>query len=129
MKSLNDLPGWLNRYSCPAFTVKENSITACNQSAEALLLQPGMDIRELLVTGAEEYAAFRNGCLYLKLKTSTKGCGASVTNVEDCHLFLLDQEPEVDEGDVTLVNCYERDGVITECAGHTGQWEIGRAHV
>ena len=33
MKSLNDLPGWLNRYSCPAFTVKENSITACNQSA------------------------------------------------------------------------------------------------
>ena len=94
MKSLNDLPGWLNRYSCPAFIVKENIITACNPSAEALLLQSGMDIRELLVTGAEEYAAFYNGCLYLKLKTSAKGCGASVTNVEDGHLFLLDQEPE-----------------------------------
>ena len=37
-------------------------------------------------------------------------------------LDLLDQEPEVDEGDVTLVNCHERDGVITECAEHTGQW-------
>jgi signal transduction histidine kinase len=53
-----------------------------------------MDVRELLVTGAEEYAAFCSGCLYLKLKTSPKGCGASVTNVEDAHLFLLDQEPE-----------------------------------
>ena len=53
-----------------------------------------MDVRELLVTGSEEYAAFCSGCLYLKLKTSAKGCGASVSNVEDFHLFLLDQEPE-----------------------------------
>ena len=94
MKSLNELSGWLNRYSCPAFTVKKNIITACNQSAEALLLQPGMDIRELLATGTEEYAEFQNGCLYLKLRTSAKGCGASVTSVENGHLFLLDQEPE-----------------------------------
>ena len=94
MNRMNDLPGWLNRYSCPAFTVKENRITACNSSAEALLLTSGMDVRELLATGSEEYAAFCNGCLYLKLKTSAKGCGATVTNVEDSHLFLLDQEPE-----------------------------------
>ena len=94
MKNLNDLPGWLNRCSCPAFSVKENIITACNPSAEALLLQPGMDIRELLLTGADAYRDFREGCLYLKLKVSPNGCGASVTNMEDAHLFLLNQVPE-----------------------------------
>ena len=94
MEFQTDLPGWLNRYSCPAFFVKENIITACNQSAEALLLSPGLDIRELLLTGAEEYTDFQGGCLYLKLKLSPKGCGASVTREADADLFLLDQEPE-----------------------------------
>lgn len=94
MEFQTDLPGWLNRYSCPAFFVKENIITACNQSAEARLLAPGTDIRELLLTGKEEYAAFQNGCLYLKLKLSPKGCGASVTREDHTDLFLLDQEPE-----------------------------------
>ncbi len=94
MELQTDLPGWLNRYSCPAFFVKENIITACNQSAEACLLTPGMDVRELLLTGAEEYAAFQQGCLYLKLKLSANGCGASVTREGGADLFLLDQEPE-----------------------------------
>lgn len=94
MEFQTDLQGWLNRFSCPAFSVKENIITACNHSAEALLLRPGMDIRELLMTGAEEYAGFRSGCLYLKLKLSSKGCGAFVTREADTDLFLLDQEPE-----------------------------------
>ena len=94
MEFQTDLPGWLNRYSCPAFFVKENVITACNSAAQALLLQPGMDIRELLMTGPEEYAHFTGGCLYLKLKLSPKGCGASVTRESEADLFLLDQEPE-----------------------------------
>ena len=90
----NDLQGWLNRFSCPAFSVKENIITACNHSAEALLLNPGMDIRDLLMTGADEYAQFDSGCLYLKLKLTPRGCGASVTREGDANLFLLDQQPE-----------------------------------
>lgn len=94
MEVQNDLQGWLNRFSCPAFSVKENIITACNHSAQALLLEPGRDIRELLMTGAEEYADFQQGCLYLKLKLSARGCGASVTKEGDSDLFLLDQQPE-----------------------------------
>lgn len=94
MEHQTDLPGWLNRYSCPAFFVKKNLITVCNQAAEALLLSPGMDIRELLLTGREEYAGFQGGCLYLKLKLSANGCGASVTRETNADLFLLDQEPE-----------------------------------
>lgn len=94
MELQNDLPGWLNRCSCPGFAVKENIITHCNQAAEALLLTPGTDIRELLTTGSEEYAAFQSGCLYLKLKLSSKGWGAAVTREADHHIFLLDSEPE-----------------------------------
>ena len=37
-------------------------------------------------------------------------------------LDLLDQEPEVDEGDVTLVNCRETADGIAECPEHTGRW-------
>ena len=37
-------------------------------------------------------------------------------------LDLLAQEPEVDDGQVTLVNCREESGEIAECAEHTGHW-------
>ena len=94
MEFQTDLPAWLNRCSCPGFAVKENIITHCNQAAESLLLTPGTDVRDLLVTGSEEYAAFHRGCLYLKLKLSAKGWGASVSRDGAYHIFLLDQEPE-----------------------------------
>lgn len=94
MEFQNDLQGWLNRFQCPAFSVKENMISACNQAAQALLLTPGTDVRTLLLTGQEEYAAFQSGCLYLKLKLSSEGYGASVTRNGDFNIFLLDQQPE-----------------------------------
>ena len=41
---------------------------------------------------------------------------------------LIDAEPEPDGGYVTLVNCTEKDGVITECAEHTGHWAWKHPH-
>ncbi len=35
---------------------------------------------------------------------------------------LMDEEPEVDEGDVTLVNVREENGALTESSEHTGKW-------
>ncbi|MBQ5748811.1 MAG: ABC transporter ATP-binding protein, partial [Oscillospiraceae bacterium] len=35
---------------------------------------------------------------------------------------LIDQKPEEDNGDVTLVNCCEENGVLTECDCRTGHW-------
>ena len=35
---------------------------------------------------------------------------------------LLEQKPEADEGTDTLVNCREKNGVLTECAERTGSW-------
>ena len=35
---------------------------------------------------------------------------------------LIDQNPEEDNGDVTLVNCCEENGVLKECDARTGHW-------
>ena len=35
---------------------------------------------------------------------------------------LMDQQPEADEGTVTLVRCHERNGQIEECEERTEQW-------
>jgi len=93
MNLQNSMPDWLQRSNCPAFTVINHQITACNQAAEALLLRPGTDVRTLLMTGKEEYEAFQSGCLYLQLALSSKGYGAAVTREGLTDVFLLDQEP------------------------------------
>ena len=42
---------------------------------------------------------------------------------------LMDEEPEADEGYVTLVNCeVAEDGTITECEKHTGKWAWRHPH-
>ena len=41
---------------------------------------------------------------------------------------LIDQEPEKDEGYVTLVNVREKDGVLTECEERTGLWAWKHPH-
>ncbi len=42
---------------------------------------------------------------------------------------LMDEEPEVDNGYVTLVNCQiDADGTITECAQRTGHWAWKHPH-
>ena len=66
----------------PGFCVKDNKIAYVNQAAQSLLLSPGTDVRPLLSTGAEEYGAFAEGCLYLKLNLSPRGCGAAVHRMD-----------------------------------------------
>ena len=41
---------------------------------------------------------------------------------------LLDEEPETDEGYVTLVNAKEENGILTECEKRTGMWAWKHPH-
>ena len=42
---------------------------------------------------------------------------------------VMDQEPEADNGYVTLVNCHvSEDGTVTECPEHTGHWAWKHPH-
>lgn len=91
MENKLDAMGMLDLMICPGFCVKDNIIVKANQAAEGRLLLPGTDIRPLLLTGKEEYADFSSGCLYLSLSLSGEHWGASVTNWENFHVFLLEQ--------------------------------------
>lgn len=84
----------LNMIIRPGFRVRDNRITEANQAAQALLLTPGTDVRSLLLTGEEEYAAFQGGCLWLKLSIFSQSFGASVRRMDGADLFLLDQESD-----------------------------------
>ena len=97
MEEKKDSFGMLDLMIRPGFCVKENIIIKVNQAAQGLLLSPGTDIFSLLLTGAEEYAAFSDGCLYLTLNLSRKGWGAVVTRMNDMDVFLLEQEEDMTE--------------------------------
>lgn len=95
MEATKKLFGMLDLLIRPAFCVKDHLIVYTNNAARSLLLCPGMDIRELLLTGQEEYDAFQEGWLYLQLNIAG-GCGISVYAAENQHIFLLDQESDDD---------------------------------
>lgn len=91
MKNTSDM---LELLPYPAFTVAEGKLLQVNQAARLRQLAPGRDITELLVTGSREYEAFSGGCLCLTLEICGSRCGASVKQLEGCHLFLLDQDAQ-----------------------------------
>lgn len=95
MEANKDNYGMLDLLIRPGFYTENHRIVYANQAAQALLLCPGTDVRELLLTGPEEYETFQEGCLYLRLNIAG-GCGASVLAIENRRLFLLDQESDDD---------------------------------
>ncbi len=99
--------GMLDLMIQPAFSVKENIIQQVNAAAEALLITPGTDVRDLLRTGKEEYAAFQDGCLHLTLNLSAKGCGACLRRIQGYDVFTLD--PESEEGELRALSLAARE--------------------
>ena len=86
--------GMLDLLVRPGFCVKNRQIIKCNPGAQALLLEPGMDITKLLSTGSAEYEELSGGCLYLTLSVSGESWGASVTRMDDMDVFVLEQEAD-----------------------------------
>lgn len=95
METNKELYGMLDLLVRPGFCVNDHIITYTNQAAQSLLLQPGTDVRDLLLTGQEDYDAVTEGCLYLQLNIAD-GCGASVLSLDGQQVFLLDQESDDD---------------------------------
>lgn len=74
----------------PGFCVQDLLITAVTPAARKLSLRPGMDICPLLRNGAEEYATYTGGCLYVTLELDGQPIGASVSREDGQDVFLLD---------------------------------------
>ena len=78
----------------PGFCVEDNRIIKANQNALNWGIEPGADVRPLLLTGQEEYNLFQEGCLYLTVSVSGQQWGASVTRMGAWDVFILEQEAD-----------------------------------
>lgn len=94
MEEQNEIFRMLDILQYPGFCVKDHQIVKVNSAAGTMPLRPGMDVRDLLATGQEEYAAFNGGCLYLMLSFASKQLGATVLRMEGTDLFLLEPQME-----------------------------------
>ena len=89
--------GMLDLMVRPGFCVRDNRIVKANHLAQSLQIAVGEDVRTLLVTGAEEYAAFTEGCLYLTISVSGQVYGVSVTRMDPYHVFIFEQDADRSE--------------------------------
>lgn len=94
MEQLENIAGMLDLMVRPAFCVKDGFITAANQGAKSRLIDMNTPIRELLLTGQEEYSEFMGGCLYLTLDLGGHHIGASVTKQQEYDIFILEQDAD-----------------------------------
>ena len=77
--------------AAPCFCVREQVIVSRNAAAESLPLSVGDAVAPLLLTGAEEYAAFQEGTLSLTLSLGGTAFAATVRREGDTDYFLLEQ--------------------------------------
>lgn len=92
MDQTNDLQIMLEMIPCPAFAVRDGRIFRCNRESVSCLLEPGMSIDDLLISGQDEYLSLTDACLYLQLRTADRTWGASVTRLNELYLFRLESE-------------------------------------
>lgn len=94
MEEQKDSLRLLDMMTQPVFCVKENRIVNVNAAAQQLFLMEGQELAPLLLTGSEEYAAFREGCLYLTLDIAGQPTEACVRKWEDMDIFDLNVQDQ-----------------------------------
>ena len=90
MEENKDMLALLDKMLQPVFCVKDHTIVQSNAAARQMFLQPGLDIRPLLNSSAEEYEQFSGGCLYLSLTHSGQSISCCVQRLGDLDVFELD---------------------------------------
>lgn len=90
MEEQKDMFGLLDLMIQPVFCVKDNIIIRANPSARKMFLEAGQSIQPLLDAGADAYATFSGGCLYLPLTIAGQTMGASVRRMGEMDVFELD---------------------------------------
>lgn len=87
----------LEHLMCPAFIVKNNEIIRTNFAAQQLQISTDTPLDNILARGKTDYCAFTQGKLCLTLATEGYSYPATVTALEDAHLFCLESELEKPE--------------------------------
>lgn len=92
MEQFHNALGMLDLMREPAFCVQGGVIIKVNPAAATFLIETGTHVQSLLHTGAEEYASFSGGFLYLTLSIAGHKIGASVSRMQEFDVFTLEQE-------------------------------------
>ena len=95
MEVQNHIAAMLHLLPQPAFLVENGVLSHINQAAAGYFLQIGQPVAPLILHGSEEYTDFSDGCLYLTLNLEGQSIGASVSMLENAHLFVLEQGSEL----------------------------------
>ncbi len=90
MEEQKDILDLLDMMVQPVFCVKDNIIIRANTPAQQLLLPVGADVRPFLESGAEEYAEFTGGRLYLTLRLYGQCLGVSIRRMQDLDVFEVE---------------------------------------
>ena len=94
MNQITDAMEMVSHLSHPAFCVRDGVIVHVNTAAAGRMIESGVTVSQLLKTGAEEYAQFVGGCLYLTLTVCDQELGFSVIRKHGFDLFQLVQDAE-----------------------------------
>ena len=93
MEENKDMLTLLEKMLQPVFCVKDGIILHANATARQMFLEPGTQIAPLLEQSANDYASFREGCLYLSLSVSGQTLSGCVQRLEGLDIF--DQQDKV----------------------------------
>lgn len=91
MEHLNTIKTFLELLNRPAFCVKADQIIAVNTPARQRFLEEGDSIEKYLLQSIDTYHHFTDGCLFVTLNILDMPYGATVTKLEECDLFLMEQ--------------------------------------
>ena len=94
MSQITDAMEMVSHLSHPAFCVRDGVIVHVNTAAAGRMIEPGTAVAQLLKTGAEEYAEYTGGCLYLSLTVCGQELGFSVSRKNGFDLFHLVQDTD-----------------------------------
>ena len=81
----------------PAFAVVDGIITQVNDAAAQRQIAAGTAVTDIIETGAQEFANYRSGKLYLQLMVSGVRMGAYVTKIQNGYLFCLESAYDTPE--------------------------------
>lgn len=94
MEQFTDSFNLLDMNQQPSFLVKDGIIIKTNAAAAGYMIETGVPIRDLLLTGEAEYDTLEGGCLYLRLSAAGQTLGASVVRLQGFDAFVIDQNDD-----------------------------------
>lgn len=92
MMHMQDLNIMLSQMPFPAFLVLDGKICLVNQAAAQRTAEVGCPVSDILVTGQEEYLAFTQGSLSLRVQFSGTQYTCYVTQLHNYQLFTMESD-------------------------------------